>query len=104
MKNPYAKAFFNLNCQGELVLTPRSVAGGQFNKITDQNWKLNIDLRRQLNGGAVQIINVNSIMLVHKSISRWYDPINGSKKFLSSDYLWIGKLGILKSFLHFHYV
>ena len=75
-----------------MVLTPRSVAGGQFNKITDQNWKLNIDLRRQSNGGAVQIINVNSLMLVHMSISKWYDPINGSKKFLSSDYLWIGKL------------
>ena len=74
-----------------MVLTPKSVAGGQFNKITDQNWELNIDLRRQVNGEAVQIHQINSLMLVHKSISRWYDPtIVGSTQFVPSDYLWIG--------------
>ena len=70
------------------MLTPNAVAGGKFNKITNLNWKLNIDLRKDLNG--VKIYKVNSLLLNHRSTSRWYEPIDGNAKFSPTDYLRIG--------------
>ena len=58
--------------KGDLVLTPMTVAGGTFNKILNQNCKLNIDLRQESDGGTARIYQVNSLMLNHRGISRWY--------------------------------
>jgi len=99
--------------KGDLILTPMTVAGGAFKKITNQNWKLNIDVRSQLAGGTMRIYKVNSIMLNHRDISRWYgvtsppdatQELYGTEKFLPTDYTRLGFKNILKLFVNFHFL
>ena len=98
--------------KGDLVLTPMTVAGGTLNKIINLNWKLNIDVRSQLAGGTIRIYKVNSIMLNHRSISRWYgitslpdatQELYGTEKFVPTDYTRLGCKNILMPFENFHY-
>ena len=96
--------------EGDLTLTPRTVAGGTFNTITNQNWKLNIDVWRW--GKAPRIYKVNSIMLKHRDISRWYGITSlpdatqesySTVTFLQTDKPRLGCKNILISFENFYY-
>ena len=80
-------------------MAPIDAVGGTFNKILNQNWKLNIDLRQESDGGTARIYQVNSLMLNHRGISRWYGITSlpeatqetyGTTKIMPSDYLRIG--------------